>query len=113
MLASRASTLQASRCRRCTRLLAGARHPVSSSRPSHTVPPWSGPAMGGSIQIHWFFVACLAGTAGGRSTSGVVEPPIAHGAAPAWAGDVRADPDEAQEVHDADAQKLNATGFEV
>ncbi len=67
----------------------------------------------GRIQIHWFFMACLAETAGGRSASGVVEPPIAHGAAPAWAGEVRADLDEVQEVHDADVPSLNAAGFEV
>ncbi len=112
MLTSRTSTLQASRCRRCSRLLAGARHPVSSSRPSPTAPPWFGPARCRSIRIHWFRVTCLAEAAGGRSTSGVVEPPIAHGAAPVWAGDVRADPDEVQEVHYADVQNLNAAGFE-
>ena len=35
----------------------------------------------------------MRATAGARSTSGVVEPPTAHGAALAWAGDARADPD--------------------
>ncbi len=35
----------------------------------------------------------MKATAGARSTSGVAEPPTAHGAALAWAGDVRADPD--------------------
>ena len=69
--------------------------------------------MCGSIRIHWFRVTCLAEAAGGRSTSGVVEPPIAHGAAPVWAGDVRADPDEVQEVRVVDVQSLNAAGFEV
>ena len=40
-----------------------------------------------------FEVQEMHGTAGGRSTGGVIGPPIAHGAVLAWVGDVRVDPD--------------------
>ncbi len=69
--------------------------------------------MCGSIRIHWFLVACLAEAAGGRATTGIVEPPVAHGAGPAWTGVERAEPGEVQEVPVADVQNFNATGFEV
>ena len=46
-----------------------------------------------SLNAAGFEVQEVHETAGGRSTSGVVEPPIPHGAALVWAGDVRVDPD--------------------
>ncbi len=45
-----------------------------------------------SLNAAGFEVQEVHETAGGRSTSGVVEPPIPHGAALVWAGDGRVDP---------------------